>query len=70
MAKGTTHTVTLPNGSQATRTSKTRVYTHAVVTNDRVWSWCGRRDLAEKELAKWRSWCPAQGDLQVVEVTR
>lgn len=31
MAKGRTFTVTLPNGEVATRTSQSRVYTHAIV---------------------------------------
>ena len=49
-------TATLPDGGIVSCRSRTRTYTHAVVTRtDGVWSvaasWCSRLDLAEKHRA-------------------
>ena len=49
------HSITLANGTLATRNSKTRVYTHATVRTmpcgkQSVVSWHGSRELAERNL--------------------
>lgn len=53
MSTKATLTVTLPDGTVATRTTA-RTYTHAVITSaDGYWgviAWCGRYDLAQKQL--------------------
>ena len=60
------HTAT-HEGVTCTRTSKDRVYTHALfvrnpnstIEGERNWgvaTWCGRLDLAHKAHASWRYW--------------
>jgi hypothetical protein len=59
-AKGTTFIATAPDGTEITRTSLTRTYTHAVLVestqNGLHWgliSFNSREDLAVKEAKKW-----------------
>jgi len=52
------HTAILPDGTTAKRNSENRIYTHCVaVRRDggpwKAATWCGRRDLAEKQLQHW-----------------
>lgn len=77
MAAGRRLTATLPDGTQATRTTH-REYTHVVAvlresdhrwdgrhTGWGVWSWAGRADLADKAA---REAAKAYATVQVVEV--
>lgn len=61
----TTYTATLPNGEVVTRKTE-RTYTHVVVSEVTYQdgeprfsncTWCGRPDLAQKQVALWeRNW--------------
>lgn len=69
MTTKTTYVATAPDGTEITRTSTSRTYTHAVLARDeRGWgriSFNGSEGLALKEAEKWRGRFP---DLAVVEV--
>ena len=71
---GAKHTATLPDGTVATRTSKTHVYTHIVAVRDHgaPWSaanWCSRRDLAAKYASQQQQY-RQPGDVEVIPVQR
>ncbi len=71
---GAKHTATLPDGTVATRTSKTHVYTHIVAVRDHgaPWSaanWCSRRDLAA-EYASQQQQYRQPGDVEAIPVQR
>ena len=51
----TTFTVTTLNGTIAKRTSDSRTYTHAVVTDTRALTWCGSLALAQKQLLTYQN---------------
>lgn len=61
MAKNSKLTVIAPDGSIVSRRTH-RVYTHAILAfGSGPWSactWCGRPDLAQKELVKWKQRYP------------
>jgi len=40
-------------GATATRSSKTRHYTHCIVNGTQAVTWCGSFELAQKQLAKY-----------------
>ena len=69
-----TLSVQAPDGSTVTRTTA-RTYTHAVLVgpsegkdNWGAWAWCGRHDLAVKELAKAQAAWAGQAEVVLVEV--
>ena len=71
---GAKHTATLPDGTVATRTSKTHVYTHIVAVRDHggPWSaanWCSRRDLAAKYASQQQQY-RQPGDVKIIPVQR
>lgn len=73
-SKGAKHTATLPDGTVATRTSKTHVYTHIVAVRDHggPWSaanWCSRRDLAAKYASQQQQY-RQPGDVKIIPVQR
>jgi len=66
------HTATLPDGTVATRTSKTRVYSHVVAVRDHggPWSaanWCSRQDLAAKYASQQQRYLQP-GDVEIIPV--
>jgi len=60
-----TLTVTLPNGETAKRRTE-RTYTHAVCFNNKVLSFCGSFELAQKRISSVHPEC--QGRLTIVPV--
>ena len=71
---GAKHTATLPDGTVATRTSKTHAYTYIVAVRDHgaPWSavnWCSRRDLAAKYASQQQQY-RQPGDVKIIPVQR